>query len=157
PRNLTAVYRRRPPLVRRTPRAQTDKRSPSRTTLALSPLLPHRANAISSPPAPPYPAPEALSNPRTDRYRTHYGSVYISRTNRGTCRGNATAVGFVEVDARRRLAQRAGIRTVARLASRSFRSPTVNKSRKSANCSLKTQIPPQSSGGASRRPPVQRG
>ena len=56
-----------------------------------------------------------------------------------------------------RLAQRAGIKTVARSASRSFRSPTLNKSPKSANCSLKTQIPPQSSGGPSRRPPVQRG
>ena len=54
-------------------------------------------------------------------------------------------------------AQRAGIKTVARSASRSFRSPTLNKSPKSANCSLKTQIPPQSSGGPSRRPPVQRG
>ena len=54
-------------------------------------------------------------------------------------------------------AQRAGIKTVARPAIRSFRSPTLNKSPKSANCSLKTQIPPQSSGGASRRPPVQRG
>lgn len=58
---------------------------------------------------------------------------------------------------RHRLAQRAGITTVARSASRSFRSPTLNKSPKSANCSLKTQIPPQSSGGPSRRPPVQRG
>ena len=42
------------PLVRRTPRAQPDKRSPSGTRLAVSPLLPHRANAISSPPARPY-------------------------------------------------------------------------------------------------------
>ena len=42
------------PLVRRTPRAQPDKRSPPGTRLAVSPLLPHRANAISSPPARPY-------------------------------------------------------------------------------------------------------
>ena len=52
------------PFVRRTPRAQPDKRSPSCTRFAVSPLLPHRANAISSPPAPPYPAPKALSNLR---------------------------------------------------------------------------------------------
>jgi hypothetical protein len=38
------------PLVRRTPRAQPDKRSPPGTRLAVSPLLPHRANAIPSPP-----------------------------------------------------------------------------------------------------------
>jgi len=44
-------------LVRRTPRAQPDQRSPSGTRLAVSPLLPHQAKAISSPPAPPYPAP----------------------------------------------------------------------------------------------------
>jgi hypothetical protein len=66
--------------------------------------------------------------------------------------------GRIDQDSGRlRLAQRAGIKTVARSASRSFRSPTLNKSPKSANCSLKTQIPPQSSGGPSRRPPVQRG
>src|SRR6185312_11233662 len=40
------------PLVRRTPRAQPDKRSPPGTRLALSPLRPHRANAISSSPRP---------------------------------------------------------------------------------------------------------
>ena len=39
------------PLARRTPRAQPDERSPSHTRLAVSPLLPHQANAISSPPA----------------------------------------------------------------------------------------------------------
>ena len=66
--------------------------------------------------------------------------------------------GRIDQDSGRlRLAQRTGIKTVARSASRSFRSPTLNKSPKSANCSLKTQIPPQSSGGPSRRPPVQRG
>jgi hypothetical protein len=39
------------PFVRRTRRAQPDKRSPSSTRFAVSPLLPHQANAISSPPA----------------------------------------------------------------------------------------------------------
>src|SRR6266404_4487590 len=39
------------PFVRRTSRAQRDKRSPSGIRLAVSPLLPHQANAISSPPA----------------------------------------------------------------------------------------------------------
>ena len=58
-----------------------------------------------------------------------------------------TRVGQPRMGSRHCLAQRAGIKTVARSASRSFRSPTLNKSPKSANCSLKTQIPPQSSGG----------
>ena len=74
--------------------------------------------------------------------------------------GSAGTVGPASDDHQRfrhRLAQRAGITIVARPASRSFRPPTVNKSPDSANCSLKTQIPPQSSGGASLRPPAQRG
>ncbi len=54
-------------------------------------------------------------------------------------------------------AQEAGISTSARSASRAVTSSASNASSRPPWRSLKAQIPPQSSGGAARRPPVQRG
>ena len=61
PGNVTAAYRRGPRLYDERPGLSRTSDSPSRTRLAVSPPLPHRANAISSPPARPYPALKAPS------------------------------------------------------------------------------------------------